>query len=107
MSTCQGVETTRRFLLEALSFLHRYIPIGLLDVLPPQLHWRPPAFVGRNDLETLFASGSCSDWVRISEMLLGPAPPGFHFAPKHKSNAYAPASTSEAAMALEEGVENG
>lgn len=26
--------------------------------------------------------------IRISEMLLGKVPPGFTFAPKHKSNAY-------------------
>lgn len=104
-SDTKGVETTRRFLMEALSFLHRYIPIGLLERLPQQMTWRPPAFVGRNDLETLFSSASCSDWVRISEMLLGPTPPGFSFAPKHKSNAY---STSEASMAFGGGdQENG
>ena len=52
------------------------------------MHWRPPAFVGRSDLETLLGSESAADWVRISEMLLGPAPSGFTFAPKHKTNAY-------------------
>lgn len=72
-----------------LSF--RYIPIGLLEVIPQQMQWRPPAFVGRSDLETLLASESPSDWVHISEMLLGRTPPGHAFAPKHKSNAYSAA----------------
>lgn len=109
-SDSKGVETTRRFLMEWLSFLHRYIPIGLLERLPCHLHWRPPAYAGRNDLETLFASSSASDWVRISEMLLGPTPAGFNFAPKHKSNAYANTdNASEAGMALgdDDGVQNG
>ena len=87
-SDAKGVEATRRFLLEWLSYTCRYIPAGLLEVLPQRLHWRPPRFVGRSDLETLLASDSASDWLRIAEMLLGPAPPGFTFAPKHKSNAY-------------------
>lgn len=65
----------RRFLLEWLSFQHRYIPVGLLDVLPQRMDWRVPVFVGRSDLETLLASDHAGDWVRISEMLLGPAPP--------------------------------
>jgi tRNA-dihydrouridine synthase 3 len=37
--------------------------------------------------ETLLASNQSSDWVRISEMFLGPAPEGWSFLPKHKSNA--------------------
>ncbi|KAK9804793.1 hypothetical protein WJX72_005834 [[Myrmecia] bisecta] len=104
----KGVETTRRFLLEFLSFLHRYIPAGVLDVIPQKLHWRPPTFYGRNDLETLFGSAESADWVRISEMLLGPVPDTFHFTPKHKSNAYK-GGGSEAGMAFEgdAGEENG
>ena len=43
----KGVETTRRFLLEWLSFLHRYVPVGLLERLPQAMAWRPPAYVGR------------------------------------------------------------
>ena len=84
----RGVEQTRKYLLEWLSFLYRYIPVGVLEVLPQQLTARAPAFVGRNDLETLLASPNAADWVRISERLLGPVPPGFTFVPKHKSNAY-------------------
>lgn len=87
-SDSKGVETTRHFLLEWLSYTCRYIPVGLLEVIPQRLNWRPPAYYGRNDLETLMASDSAADWIRISEMLLGKVPAGFTFAPKHKSNAY-------------------
>jgi len=51
--------------------MRRYIPVGLLEVVPTQLNWRPPPFFGRNDLETLMASENPADWIRISEMLLG------------------------------------
>lgn len=104
-----GIGFTRRFLLEWLSFAHRYVPIGLLEHLPPSLNQRPPAYHGRNDLETLMASGNFKDWIKLtyvtprkrkpnsykgdvltsySEMFLGPVHPGFQFQPKHKSNAY-------------------
>lgn len=42
-----------------------------------------PVFVGRSDLETLLASDHAGDWVRISEMLLGPAPPVSTVPPLH------------------------
>jgi len=101
-----GVGTTRRFLLEWLSFSCRYVPIGLLEHLPPHIQDRPPAFRGRDDLETLMASDNYKDWIKIrfvipfstfvlcvlliidSEMFLGPAHPNFRFEPKHKSNSY-------------------
>ncbi|WYZ44359.1 hypothetical protein EsH8_VII_000795 [Colletotrichum jinshuiense] len=83
-----GIGFTRRFLLEWLSFTHRYVPIGLLEYLPPDLNDRPPAYNGRNDLETLLASKNYRDWIKISEMFLGPAHPNFTFQPKHKSHAY-------------------
>ena len=38
----QGVNNTRRFMLEWLSFLYRYVPVGLLEVLPQQMNHRPP-----------------------------------------------------------------
>lgn len=61
-----GLGFTRRFLLEWLSFAHRYVPIGLLERLPPSLNERPPAYHGRNDLETLMASNNYKDWIKIS-----------------------------------------
>ncbi|KAH9906555.1 FMN-linked oxidoreductase [Xylariomycetidae sp. FL2044] len=83
-----GLGFTRRFLLEWLSFTHRYIPIGILEHLPPSLNDRPPQYRGRNELETLLASDNYKDWIKISEMFLGPAHPNFQFQPKHKSNSY-------------------
>ncbi|KAH9988117.1 FMN-linked oxidoreductase [Russula compacta] len=83
-----GVNTTRRYLCEALSFQYRYVPIGLLEFLPPRVNDRAPLFRGRDELETLLASGDSRDWVKISEMFLGPAPESWAFTPKHKSNAY-------------------
>jgi len=38
-----GVNTTRRYLCEALSFQYRYVPIGLLEHLPGRLNDRAPA----------------------------------------------------------------
>lgn len=87
-SDTRGVETTRRFLLEWLSFLYRYVPVGLLERPPQKINERPPTYRGRDDLETLMASPCCTDWIKISEMLLGPVPENFRFLPKHKANSY-------------------
>ncbi|XP_068938940.1 tRNA-dihydrouridine(47) synthase [NAD(P)(+)]-like [Petaurus breviceps papuanus] len=87
-SDTQGVEKTRKFLLEWLSFLCRYIPVGLLEHLPQKINERPPYYLGRDHLETLMASQNVDDWISISEMLLGPVPPAFTFLPKHKANSY-------------------
>lgn len=64
------------------------MPIGLLERMPPMLNERPPAYKGRSELETLLSSSFVGDWVKISEMFLGPAGDDFNFVPKHKSNAY-------------------
>ncbi|XP_032670743.1 tRNA-dihydrouridine(47) synthase [NAD(P)(+)]-like [Odontomachus brunneus] len=87
-SDTHGVETTRRFMLEWISFLHRYVPVGILERPPQRINERPPFYRGRNDMETLMASSNCADWVKLSEMLLGKVPDGFHFLPKHKANSW-------------------
>ncbi|KAG5481496.1 hypothetical protein LSCM1_05514 [Leishmania martiniquensis] len=94
----RGVMTTRRFLCEWLSFLYRYVPVGLLERLPQRINERPPFYEGRNELETLMSSDSVTDWIRISELLLGPVEKEFRFTPKHKSNSYTNA-------ALDSGIE--
>eukprot|EP01084_Bolivina_argentea_P169534 293884_1 len=89
----RGVDNTRKFTLEWLSFLCRYIPVGILEKPAKINHSVPVAkyFVGRNELETLFASKNVGDWITITEMLLGPVnDSNFHFVPKHKASAYAP-----------------
>eukprot|EP01088_Endostelium_zonatum_P006363 TRINITY_DN18482_c0_g1_i1.p1 TRINITY_DN18482_c0_g1~~TRINITY_DN18482_c0_g1_i1.p1 ORF type:complete len:643 (+),score=116.53 TRINITY_DN18482_c0_g1_i1:469-2397(+) len=80
----KGVNNTREFLLQWLSFLYRYIPVGILEGAAAMKD-RPPSYFGRNDLETLMASPEIPDWIKISEMLLGPAPENFQFQPKHKA----------------------
>ncbi|KAM8967237.1 tRNA-dihydrouridine(47) synthase [NAD(P)(+)]-like isoform 2-T2 [Pelodytes ibericus] len=87
-SDAQGVEKTRRFMLEWLSFLCRYVPVGLLEHVPQKINERPPYYMGRDYMETLMASQNASDWIKISEMLLGPTPESFTFLPKHKANSY-------------------
>ena len=68
----RGVGTTRRFLLEWLSFASRYVPVGILEHLPPKLQDRPPAWRGRNELESLLASDNYKDWIKIRYVERGP-----------------------------------
>lgn len=89
-SDTKGVECTRRFFLEWLSFLYRYVPFGILLNPPQKIQQRPEYdnYLGRDDLETLMTSNKSSDWVKISEMFLGKVPDSFSFLPKHKANSY-------------------
>ena len=50
----QGVANTRRFLLEWLSFLCRYIPVGIIDGSRQVMNKRPPPYFGRNELGKFF-----------------------------------------------------
>ncbi|GAM23390.1 hypothetical protein SAMD00019534_065650 [Acytostelium subglobosum LB1] len=84
----QGVENTRHFLLNWMSFTHRYVPVGILETSYSKINERPPGYFGRSDLETLLASNAVTDWIKISEMFLGPVPQDYSFIPKHNSNAY-------------------
>ncbi|BGP20657.1 hypothetical protein JCM10213_001097 [Rhodosporidiobolus nylandii] len=82
-----GVNKTRRFLLESLSFQSRYVPVGLLERFPVHMNQRPYPYRGRDELETLFASDNSADWISISNMFLGPPPADWSFTPKHKASA--------------------
>ena len=52
--------------------MHRYVPVGLLERPAAVLNWRTPAYVGRNDLETLFASDHPADWVLLTTAVQTP-----------------------------------
>ena len=85
-----GVEKTRTFLCEWMSYTHRYVPVGLLEHASVQkMHLRPQRYFGRNDMETLLASDKVEDWIKVSEMFLGKPKDDWTFVPKHKSNSYA------------------
>eukprot|EP00997_Jenningsia_sp_PLL12_P011196 NODE_870_length_1401_cov_46.540680_g725_i0.p1 GENE.NODE_870_length_1401_cov_46.540680_g725_i0~~NODE_870_length_1401_cov_46.540680_g725_i0.p1 ORF type:complete len:320 (-),score=77.71 NODE_870_length_1401_cov_46.540680_g725_i0:38-997(-) len=84
----KGLVNTRRFLLEWLSFTCRYVPAGILEA-QQKINERPPMYYGRSELETLMASTQSNDWIKISEMILGPTPDDFVFQPKHKSSSFA------------------
>ncbi|KAJ3011806.1 UNVERIFIED_CONTAM: tRNA-dihydrouridine(47) synthase [NAD(P)(+)]-like protein [Siphonaria sp. JEL0065] len=89
-SDTKGVNLTRTYMLDWMSFTYRYIPVGLLETgLPQKLNDRPPAYFGRDYYETLLGSWKVSDWIHVTELILGKAPADFCFVPKHKSNSYA------------------
>jgi len=147
-SDYSGVENSRRYLLEFLSFLHRYVPLGIqerpwgsVDTIQgikrdktglgagsavrvhhelsarysmdptsnPLLNsnhdpnsndfgvgsmgcmqLKAPPYYARNDLEQLMSSAQVNDWIRMSEILIGPVPDGFKFTPKHKASSTNP-----------------
>ena len=67
-----GVEKTRTFLCEWMSYTHRYVPVGLLENPSVQkMHLRPQRYFGRDEMETLLASDKVEDWIKVSEMFLG------------------------------------
>ena len=76
--------------------MRRYTPVGLLDRVegkgggePRQrINERQPAFCARSDLEALLASQRVEDWVKITEMFLGPHTGACGFKPRHSSKAY-------------------
>jgi len=84
----KGVENTRKFLLEWLSFMYRYAPHGILMYPPQRLNERLPFYQGRTELETLLSSPNSQDWVKITEMFLGKVRDEFKFVAKHRANSF-------------------
>ncbi|XP_042335875.1 tRNA-dihydrouridine(47) synthase [NAD(P)(+)]-like isoform X2 [Sceloporus undulatus] len=83
-----GVEKTRHYMLNWLPFLCRYIPVGLLEHLPPKMSDQHPGVLYGDYLENLMSSEMIKDWVKISEMFLGTVPDDYHFEPAHDVDAY-------------------
>ncbi|GAA6060860.1 hypothetical protein JCM10212_006240 [Sporobolomyces blumeae] len=80
-----GVNKTRRFVCESMSFTHRYVPVGMLERLPTNMNERALPYKGRDELETLLASDQAADWVKVTNMFLGQPPDDWSFTPKHKA----------------------
>jgi len=91
-SDSSGVENTRNFLLEWLSFTCRYVPVGILERFPTKINDRAPSKIyGRDDLEILLSKDNPNDWIKITERLLGPVRDTARFSsfkPKHEANAW-------------------
>nr|XP_060614335.1 tRNA-dihydrouridine(47) synthase [NAD(P)(+)]-like [Anolis sagrei ordinatus] len=85
----KGVERTRAALVQWQQFLCRYIPVGLLEHCPPKFGNRRPVSLSGDYLEVLMASNRTSDFVKISEMFLGPIPPGTTFSIAQNMKNYA------------------
>lgn len=65
-SDAMGVNATRRFLCEAMSFTYRYVPVGLLERFPSMMNDRPYPYRGRDELEVSFSKASLSICPRVS-----------------------------------------
>lgn len=83
-----GIAQCRRYFCDFMSFFHRYIPMGICERYPVKLNERPPNWIGRDETETLLGSTNSADWIKLSELFLGPAEENFIYTPKHKSNSY-------------------
>ena len=93
----QGILNVRKFLMEWLSFLHRYVPVGLMERpdVSTKLNLRPPGYYARTDLESLMASEEQVDWLKLADMVLpmtgggvAPIDPLKHWTPASVSNAW-------------------
>lgn len=59
-----GVNKTRRFVAESLSFTHRYVPVGLLERLPTNMNERAFPYKGRDELEVRAPPSLTADAIR-------------------------------------------
>ena len=87
-SDLQGVNTTREFLCHHLTFMSRYVPVHCCVETNQDISIKvknDPSMCYRDDMEKLLTSDNYNDYIKITEMFLGPAPKEFVFVPKHKS----------------------
>ena len=87
-SDLQGVNKTREFLCHHLTFMSRYVPVHCCVETNQEISIKArndASMCYRDDMEKLLTSDNYEDYIKVTEMFLGPAPKEFVFVPKHKS----------------------
>ncbi|BFU18265.1 dihydrouridine synthase (dus), putative [Entamoeba histolytica HM-1:IMSS-B] len=87
-SDAQGISKTREFMCHHLTFMTRYVPVHCVIETNQEISIKvrnDRVMCYRDDMEKLLTSDRLEDYIKITEMFLGPAPKDFVYVPKHQS----------------------